>query len=89
MRGQLIGLIARSTDRQNYYYAGTASWSANTTYHLKLVVRGALIQLYDNGTLVASAVDTSLTPPVSYAELQATTSIGQAAFDNVSIDVLT
>jgi hypothetical protein len=106
-------LIARSTDRQNYYYAGIASWGnkyaigklvngqntkltgvgtsadirANTTYHLRLVVRGASIQLYDNGVLVASAVDTSLTPPVSYVELQTTTSTGQAAFDNVSIDM--
>lgn len=106
-------LMARGTDRQNYYYAGIASWGdkyaigklvngqntklvgvgtaadirQNTTYRLRMVVRGAVIELYDGGTLVASAVDTSLNPPVSYAELQTTTSIGQAAFDNVSIDI--
>jgi hypothetical protein len=106
-------LMARSTDRQNYYYAGIASWGdkyaigklvngqntklvgvgtaadirQNTTYRLRMVVRGAVVELYDGGTLVASAVDTSLNPPVSYAELQTTTSMGQAAFDNVSIDI--
>jgi hypothetical protein len=108
-------LMARSTDRTNYYYAGIASWGdkyaigklvngqntklvgvgdaedihQNTTYRLKIVVRGPVIQLYDGGVLVASAVDTSLNPPVSYAELQTTTSVGQAAYDNVSIDIPT
>jgi hypothetical protein len=106
-------LMARSTDRTNYYYAGIASWGdkyaigklvngqntklvgvgdaedihQNTTYRLTMVVRGPVIQLYDGGALVASAVDTSLNPPVSYAELQTTTSAGQAAYDNISIDI--
>jgi hypothetical protein len=81
-------LMARSTDRTNYYYAGIASWAdKNTTYRLTMVVRGLVIQLYDGGVLVASAVDTSLNPPVSYAELQTTTSVGQAAYDNISIDL--
>jgi hypothetical protein len=105
-------LMARGTDRVNYYYGGIASWGdkyaigklvngqntklvgvgsaedihQNTTYRLKLVVRGATIELYDGGVLVARAVDTSLNPPVSYVELQTTQPTAQAAFDNVSID---
>lgn len=82
--------IGKLVDGQNTKLTGVGTANdiaANTTYRLRLVVRGALIQLYDGGALVASAVDTSLNPPVSYVQLQTTSSTGRATYDNVTVEL--
>ena len=58
---------------------------AGTTYRLRLQINGTTISLYDGSTLVATATDGSLQPSASYVGLQTTSSIGHAAFDNVTV----
>jgi hypothetical protein len=82
-----IGKMVNGTNTKLAGVGAASDVPAGTTYHLKLVVTGPTISLYDNGTLVASATDSSLQPAASYVGLQTTASEGHAAFDNVSVTI--
>jgi len=83
-----IGKMVNGTNSKLTSVGSASDIAQGTTYHLRVVVTGLAIELYDNDTLVLSTKDPSLSPTQSYVGLQTTSSIAQAAFDNVSVDLL-
>ena len=82
-----IGKLVAGANTRLTGAGSAAEIQAGVTYRLRLRVNGTTISLYDGSTLVATATDGALQPSTSYVGLQTTSSIGHAAFDNVTVRI--
>lgn len=80
-----IGVLVEGVNTKLAGVGDAADIVPGQTHHLRFVLAGSNLALYDGDQLVLSVVDPTLIPPVSYVGMQSSTATGLAAFGNVSV----